>query len=420
MLIPKHAAGLYLSLALGLSSALVGCATDQDTLSDADAGPGEGEGKADGLSAACANLTAGPFQPVALGHVFDGSEDFAFDGRGSMVAKRGNNIVQVSSQGTVTGTIAALPGQTLGLRYHPTGYLIGAMVGAGKLVSVEPTGRVRDLATGLNGPNGVYVAADGNTYFTEGGANRVTRLAPDGTRKTLVGGTQSAQGANGIVVNSATKRLYYTEYDKGRINRLDLGAQNPSPVQVTTIPGARLDGLVLDSCGNLYVLDQGRSRLYRVRIGANGGAAAAPELLASFPVNVANAQFGAGAGFASNKLYVVGNPGTVFVLPVGITGAAVPTPAVPRSCAHTFRLPGTGAEQSVEVRGDFKFNAWAAGVPMAFDAAQHAWQATVELPAGSPTQYKFHYFKAGTETWSTDPTNASTAGGNSVVTATCP
>ena len=38
----------------------------------------------------------------------------------------------------------------------------------------------------------------------------------------------------------------------------------------------------------------------------------APELLASFPQNVANAQFGSGAGFDPNKLYVAGAPGSVY------------------------------------------------------------------------------------------------------------
>ncbi|HSO34126.1 MAG TPA: gluconolactonase [Labilithrix sp.] len=272
-------------------------------------------------------LPAGPIQPVALGRPFNGSEDFTFDGRGSMVAKRADGIVRVNRGGQVTSTVASLPGQTLGLRYHPNGNLIGAMVGAGKLVSVAPDGHVTDLVTGLNGPNGVYVDHDSNVWFTEGGGNRVTRRSPDGGRRTFASGADKAQGANGVVVNEVAKRLYYTEYDKGRINRVHLKAQNPSPIEVWTLQGARFDGLVLDACGNIYVVDQGRSKLFRVRIAANGAAAGAPELLATFPVNVSNAQFGSGEGFDPNTLYVVGNPGSVFAVPVGVGGATVPAPA---------------------------------------------------------------------------------------------
>jgi sugar lactone lactonase YvrE len=311
---------------LALSVALVACAASS---SDGERGE-DGDGIDDAesmLSEECRTLPAGPFTPVALGHRFAGSEDFAFDGRESMVAKRGNDIVRVNSQGAVTATIASLPGQTLGLRYHPNGNLIGAMVSANKIVSVAPNGQVTDLVTGLNGPNGIYVDRDSNVWFTEGGGNAVVRRAPNGERKAFAAGAGQAGGANGVVVDSAKKRLFYTEYDKGKIHRVDLAAQHPSPVDVATIGGAGLDGLVLDECGNLYVVDQRNSKLFRVRIGANGAAVRAPELLASFPVNVANAQFGTGTGFDAKTLYVAGNPGSVFAVPLGISGAPVPRPA---------------------------------------------------------------------------------------------
>jgi hypothetical protein len=47
--------------------------------------------------------------------------------------------------------------------------------------------------------------------------------------------------------------------------------------------------MVLDACGNVYVVDQGASKLYRVRLDEAGVATQAPELLATFPTNVANA-----------------------------------------------------------------------------------------------------------------------------------
>jgi sugar lactone lactonase YvrE len=95
---------------------------------------------------------------------------------------------------------------------------------------------------------------------------------------------------------------------------------------VAQIPGASLDGMVLDACGNVYAVDQGRSRLFRVRTDAVGAASAEPELLATFPKNVANAQFGSGPGFDPNTLYVAGNPGSVFTLSLGVGGAPVPAP----------------------------------------------------------------------------------------------
>lgn len=274
---------------------------------------------------AAVRLPSGWTAPVALGRPFDGSEDFALDGRGNMVGKRGNDIVRANAAGQVApGSVASLPGATFGLRYHPNGNLIGAMVQEGKIVSVAPNRAVTVLRSGLNGPNGVYVDQAGNVWFTEGGANRVSRLAPNGDLRVFTSGGD-AQGANGIVVDEVAKRLYYTEYDKGRILRVDLTAANPVPVEVWVIRGAKLDGLVLDGCGNLYVVDLPNQKLFRLRTNAKGEGVDLKQL-SSFPVQVSNIQFGSGPGFDPKKIYVVGNGGSVFAVPVGIEGARVPTP----------------------------------------------------------------------------------------------
>lgn len=272
----------------------------------------------------CTNIAPGPFQPQSLGQLFSGSEDFAFDGRGNIVGKRGNSLVIVGSQRRTN--LATLPGQVYGLRYHPNGNLVAALPGAGKLVTVSPSGQVTDFLTGLGTPNGVYVDFDGNVWFTEFGGNKVSKVTEDGTKTVLVSGVAKAESANGIVLDAVRKLLFYTEYSKGKIHRIKVDDPNPTPSLVATIPGAALDGLVLDACGNVYAVDQGSSRLYRVRTDANGAASAAPELLATFPTNVANAQFGAGAGYDPDKLYVTGNPGTIYALDLGVAGGPVPQP----------------------------------------------------------------------------------------------
>jgi sugar lactone lactonase YvrE len=272
----------------------------------------------------CANVPSGPFAPVTIGQPFNGSEDFAFDGQGNIVAKRGNDLVRLGAASATPTTIASLPGQVYGLRFRPDGNLVAAIPGSGKLLTISPTGTVSTFATGLSSPNGVYVDFDNNTWVTEFGGATVARFAPDGTKSVLVSGS-SAQGANGIVIDAAKRVLYYTEYQKGKIHSVALDTPSPTPILVATINGAALDGLTLDACGNVYAVDQGSSRLYRVRMTAAG--AASPELLASFPKNVANAQFGSGPGFDENKLYVTGNPGTLFSLSVGVKGAPVPAPA---------------------------------------------------------------------------------------------
>lgn len=273
-------------------------------------------------------LPNGSISASALGRPFDGSEDFALDGRGNMIGKRGNDIVAANAAGQLKpGTVASLAGATFGLRFHPNGSLIGAMVNEGKIVSVAPNRSVTVLRSGLNGPNGVYVDRSGNVWFTEGGANRVSRLAPNGDLRVFASGG-NAQGANGIVVDEVAKRLYYTEYDKGRIMRVDLTAPNPVPVEVWIIRGAKLDGLALDGCGNLYVIDLPNQKLFRLRTNAKGEGLDLKQL-ATFPTQISNIQFGSGPGFDPKSVYVVGYGGSVFAVPVGISGARVPSPPAP-------------------------------------------------------------------------------------------
>ena len=280
-----------------------------------------------GAAPLCASLAATPVAAQLVGALFQGSEDFTFDGQGRIVGKRGNALVALAASGVAAPTtIAELPGQTYGLRYLPNGLLVAAIPGAGKVVTITRAGQVTDLVTGLASPNGILTDEGGNVWITEFGGSKVLRVAPDGTRTTIVSGA-NAQAANGLVLDAARKILFYTEYQKGKINRISLATPGATAVNVATIPGAALDGMVLDACGNVYAVDQCRSRLFRVRTDATGAASDAPELVATFPTNVANAQFGAGPGFDSTKLYVTGNPGSVYTLDLGVGGAPVPTPS---------------------------------------------------------------------------------------------
>jgi sugar lactone lactonase YvrE len=301
---------------MAASAALLGCgsATDDTEESSLDLTPRQ---------CSALHLPTGSVAAAAFARPFDGSEDFALDGHGNMVGKRGNDIVAANAAGEARpGTVASLPGTTFGLRFHPNGNLIGAMVHDGKLVAVAPNRAVTVLRSALDGPNGVYVDRSGNIWFTEGGANRVSRLAPNGNIEVLASGG-NAQGANGIVVDEVAKRLYYTEYDKGRILRVDLTAPNPAPVEVWVIRGAKLDGLTLDGCGNLYAIDLPNQKLFRLRTNARGEGVDLKQL-ASFPTRVSNMHFGSGPGFDPSSLYVVGSDGHVFKVAAGVTGAPIP------------------------------------------------------------------------------------------------
>lgn len=286
-------------------------------------GAGGGGSGGGGGAPACDALPAGPIEPtVALESVFDGSEDLAFDGKGHIAAKLGSTIVLADAQGQIT-PFAEDIGQAYGLRYRATGALIVALP-EGRVLEVSPQGEATDYVINLAGPNGLYPDFEGNVWMTEFNGGKVSRINPDKSVDAIV---MTTPQPNGVVFDATRKALFYTEYSEGRIRRVDMSPGGEmTPVEVAVIEYAALDGLVLDACGNLYAVDNGGNRLYRIKLDASGASAGAAELLASFPQNVANAQFGSGPGFDATALYVTGDPGTVYAVAVGVAGAPVPAP----------------------------------------------------------------------------------------------
>ncbi|WP_437874940.1 SMP-30/gluconolactonase/LRE family protein [Sorangium sp. So ce513] len=276
----------------------------------------------------CAELAAGPIEPTRITDVFSGSEDFAFNGQGHIVAKQGPNLIRYEATGQ-TSNFASLPGTVLGLKYLPDGTLVAALPERGAVVKVLATGQVEAFVEGLSAPNGLSVDTDGNVWATETTGNRVVRLDPDANVEPIAGGEPEVSQPNGIVFDPARRVVFYTNASAGEIRRIDLDARGEEPGRpalVTTVASAVLDGLVLDSCGHLYVVDSKDRELYRVRLDAGGDAVGEPELLASFPTSVANAQFGSGPGFNRKTLYVGGVAGSIYAVALDIGGAPVPAP----------------------------------------------------------------------------------------------
>ncbi|WP_437980472.1 SMP-30/gluconolactonase/LRE family protein [Sorangium sp. So ce117] len=308
-----------------------GAATGTGEGGGAAVGAGEGGGAAVGAgagagpSAECAALVSGPFEPALVTAVFSGSEDFAFDGRGYLVAKQGPNLVRFDATGR-TSNFASLPGPVPGLRYRPDGTLVAALPDQGAVVQISATGMVDDYVTGLTDPNGLAPDALGNVWATDLAGGRVIRLNPDATIDEIASGAPEVSEPNGIVFDPARWAVFYTNSTAGEIRKIDLNNPGEPPSLVVTVASSVLDGLVLDTCGHLYTVDNENRKLYRVRLDAGGAALGEAELLARFPTGVANAQFGAGPGFDARTLYVGGAAGSIYAVAVGIAGAPVPAP----------------------------------------------------------------------------------------------
>lgn len=250
---------------------------------------------------------------------FDGSEDFTFDGKGNMVGKKGGNVVKVDAAGTET-QFAALAQGAFGLRFATSGNLIVALPGNGKIVELAEGAAAVDYATGLNGANGIFPDADGNVWATEFQGGRVIKID---TNKVVTELT-SANAPNGVLYDETRGLVFYTEYQSGNIFRINPDGSGEEDIEqlLTAAP----DGLAMDACGHLYVVDNGQDRLYRIRLDAAGNNLAMTEEIAEFDASVANASFGQGPGFDPLSLYVAGGEGRVFRVEIGAPGAPVVLP----------------------------------------------------------------------------------------------
>lgn len=279
-------------------------------------GAGPGGSGAGGAGPDCTGLPTDAVDPVEVFTGFDGSEDIGFDGAGGLVGKDGNALVRVDAADVVTN-IAQVPGQSFGVRVSPAGDIFVARPNAGTIVKVT-NGTVTDVMTGLSGPNGVHIDSAGHVWVTEFGGGRVIKLDAATAATTVIADNQNSP--NGVVLDEARNLLFFTSYSQGRLFKTD-PAGGGAVTEIGQINGASLDGLALDACGNVYAVDQANSRLYRFDLDANANLVGAPLLLAQFPTNVANAQFGVGAGWNATSLYAAGNPGVVFEVAVGVSGA---------------------------------------------------------------------------------------------------
>jgi sugar lactone lactonase YvrE len=106
--------------------------------------------------------------------------------------------------------------QLYGVAVSPTGAVLAAELGAGRVLSIR-SGEVEVLASGLSEPIGVAIAPDGACLVSEAGAGRVVKL--DGTG-TILDGLQRPQGIlvrDGLVyvVDAGAKELVAFDPDTG-------------------------------------------------------------------------------------------------------------------------------------------------------------------------------------------------------------
>jgi gluconolactonase len=114
--------------------------------------------------------------------------------------------------------------------------------------------RIELIKDGFTGTEGPVVLPDGSLIFTETTANRITRIAPDGSTSTFI---DNSNGANGLGFNAAGD-LYAVQVLKPRVGIVYPAAHARTLAdQFEGKPFGRPNDLVVDRKGGVYFTDSG-------------------------------------------------------------------------------------------------------------------------------------------------------------------
>jgi sugar lactone lactonase YvrE len=217
------------------------------------------------------------------------AENLAFDSQGRLFVSAGDHLYMVvpkkgGARGYFTRRLIDLKAIFAGVAVGPDGCLYAACYHKHKarILRIDITRSGFPYTTYLQGniksPNGLRFDDSGNLYAADfgyyvPGRGKLWMVEPDPNDRALAGSARpivtGLWGPNGIAMDRARNRLYFTETLSGRIYYLEgAGAARLKgpPVQLINIrmPGPRfpiLDDLALDEEGNLWVCHYNGNRV---------------------------------------------------------------------------------------------------------------------------------------------------------------
>ena len=240
-------------------------------------------------------------------------EDWTFSTDGYMVGVSGG--LKRTPFGGPAELLVPNIGNAKGTRYLPDGNLVIVDVDAQSLIKVDPFTGGRETLHQLSTPNGVAIGADGWAYVTVSGA--VVRIDTSNGDLEMIADLPG-MSFDGISFSEDYSRLYWNS-EFGNIWFVDFDANNDPgpPTQGPNIPISGfsiLDGMTVDACGNLYVVEMNNG-VWRV---TPGGAVALAVDITEFAF-MSSLNFGIGVGgWDANSLYIMDFSGKVYETPVGV------------------------------------------------------------------------------------------------------
>ncbi len=275
----------------------------------------------------CHNIPKGPFELVKMKGVI-ASEDLAFDGQGHVVGSN-NKVIFKSDPAGNSHIFSPNMEFRAGLAMLPSGWLVVNDNELNRLVKIDPNGVQYTLLTGLKYPNGIAIDMEGYIYVTEEDANRVLRVHSYTGEYTIL--TNKISHPNGIAFNQDFSGLFIGTFGGGWVYYMSLSPDGkPGKVikwgDMTDTPGL-LDGIAVDSCGNVYVCEYGETEVFRFTPDGKHREKIidATELGTYLP----NLRFGGGLGWSNTSLYAPDgwNPEDgVWRIDIGVPAPTLPFP----------------------------------------------------------------------------------------------
>jgi gluconolactonase len=156
-------------------------------------------------------------------------------------------------------------GRANGLFFDKTGNLLACAGGAGRLVSIDPRGKVTVLADKyqgkpFNSPNDLWQHPKGGIYFTDPRYGRRENLPQDGEhvyylsadRKRLVRVIDDMVRPNGLIGTPDGKLLYVADHGANKTYVYKINPDGTLSDKKLFAPQGS-DGMTLDEHGNLYL-----------------------------------------------------------------------------------------------------------------------------------------------------------------------
>jgi hypothetical protein len=220
----------------------------------ADSGMVDGDASTDTLMGW--NCAALPSVPLALGS-WDGAiayQDVAFDDQGDLI---GGDDFQVyrTQQNAEPQTISDKSLSPKGLEVLDNGDILVAGIWQNELYRVDAAGFV-EVVLGLQSPNALDRGPDGEVYLTEWSGGTIRRVDPyTGANEVLLSGLTLP---NGLTLSLEGDAVFFNTAFTGDVYRLELlpdGAPGDVLQLFSGLGSGQLDGMDVDACGNVYVVD---------------------------------------------------------------------------------------------------------------------------------------------------------------------